>query len=86
MLHIAPKFDLYLVEEKASVFEQWTVACVVQYQRNFGILCRHLVSSMNGGNVRKCLVIIIITIKLYFMGDYTVTWRYSSQWPSVIIK
>ena len=50
MLHTALKFDLYMLEERASVFEQGTVACGVQHQRNFVIV---VVFSMNSGNVHK---------------------------------
>ena len=54
MLHTALKFDLCMLEQRASVFEQGTVAYEVQYKKNIGNLCRHLVFSMNGGNVHKC--------------------------------
>ena len=54
MLHTALKFDLYMLEERASVFEQGPVACEVQHQRNFGTVCKRLVFLMNGGSVHIC--------------------------------
>ena len=67
MLHTALRFDLYMLEERASVFEQGTVAYEVQHQRNFGIACKHLVFLMNGGNVHICPDIILLNSLATFL-------------------